>query len=261
MGEGVCADGRGGRGLKIWAALRSYLSRIADALIPLTCVGCGDMLLSKPGLGLLLCEACASSLVRISPPWCPQCGLPMPSEGLVCPDCSRLSPSYDICRAVFAYAGEARTLVLRVKHARAFEHAKAMGRLMAATAVKFCLADADLVMPVPATVRRILGRGYNQAALLAREVARSLQRPLDAKSLRRIRDPGPTKGLRAEERLKRARGCFDVRNPWVVQGRKILLVDDVMTTGATISACAEALKAKGAAFVGAIVFARALPGL
>lgn len=132
---------------------------------------------------------------------------------------------------------------------------------MSAAAVSGQVADADLVVPVPTTVFRFLRRGYNQAALLARVVASTLGRPLEGRALRRVRDRG-SQGRRSHaERAERVRGCFAVARPLAVVGRRVLLVDDVVTTGATASECAGALKDAGATWVGVLAFARAVPGL
>lgn len=219
------------------------------------------MLPRRPDAGLSLCPPCLETLVRLVPPWCERCGLPLAWPGATCPDCVRSRPRFDGCRAAFAYAGEARSLLLAFKHGRAFELAAPFGRLMAAAAVSGQVADADLVVPVPTTVVRFLHRGYNQAALLARVVASTLGRPLEGRALRRVQDRG-SQGRRSHaERAERVRGCFAVARPAAVAGRRVLLVDDVVTTGATASECAGALKDAGATWVAVLAFARAVPGL
>lgn len=219
------------------------------------------MLARRPDTGLPLCPSCLETLVRLVPPWCERCGLPRAGLQVACPDCSRSRPRFDACRAVFAYAGEARSLLLAFKHGRAFELAVPLGRAMSAAAVLGGVVDADLVVPVPTTVLRFLRRGYNQAALLARVVASTLGTPLEGRALRRVRDRGSQGGGSRAERARRARGCFAVVRPAAVAGRRVLLVDDVVTTGATASECAGALKDAGAAWVGVLAFARAVPGL
>ncbi len=179
----------------------------------------------------------------------------------MCPDCAQARPCFDACRAVFAYTGEVRTLILAFKHARAFELAAPFGRLMGAAAVATGVADAHVVVPVPTTVSRLLRRGYNQAALLARVVASTLGLPLETRALRRVRDFGPLDRRSRKERAESVRGCFAVAGPGVVEGRRVLLVDDVVTTGATASECARTLRGAGATHVTVLAFARALPGL
>ncbi len=219
------------------------------------------MLPRRPATGLPLCPPCLETLVRLVPPWCERCGLPRAWPWVTCPDCARSRPRFDACRAVFAYAGEARSLLLAFKHGRAFELAVPLGRAMSAAAVWGGVADADVVVPVPTTVFRFLRRGYNQAALLARVVASTLNRPLEGRALRRVRDRGSQGRRSRAERAERVMGCFAVARPVAVAGRRVLLVDDVVTTGATASECAGALKEVGATWVGVLAFARAVPGL
>jgi ComF family protein len=127
-----------------------------------------------------------------------------------------------------------------------------------------CLAArplaVDAVVPVPLDDRRARSRGYNQAALLAAPVATTLAVPLAPGWLRRTRPTRPQVGLTARDRRANVRGAFACPEPAAVAGRRLLVVDDVMTTGATLEACAEALVAAGAAGVWGIVVARDLPG-
>lgn len=219
------------------------------------------MLPGRAATGLPLCDHCMQNLVRVVPPWCERCGLPLARPSAGCLDCVRSSPFFDGCRAVFAYAGEVRTLLLAFKHSRAFELAIPLGRLMSAVAMAHGLADADLVVPVPTSMSRFIRRGYNQAALLARVVASTLQRPLEARALRRVRDMGPQGRRAREERVRSTMQCFSVARPERVAQRRILLVDDVVTSGATASECARALKSAGATSVQVLAFARTVPGL
>ena len=237
--------------------LRSAGRWIAEALFPLCCASCGAMLGRRPDVGLPLCPACLASVVRVAEPWCSRCGLPLESPASRCPDCSRSLPGFDACRAVFVYAGAAKDLVLSLKHGAAFELAWPLGRLMAATAVVTGLARVDLVVPVPVTPVRARVRGYNQAALLARAVGKSLGVAAGMRALRRVLDPGPQGHHSREERRARVRGCFEVSRGAEVDGRRVLLIDDVVTTGATASECARVLKEAGASFVGVLAVARA----
>jgi ComF family protein len=128
---------------------------------------------------------------------------------------------------------------------------------MAAVALAEGLADADVVVPVPLGPGRHRRRGYNQACLLASSVARHLGLAFAPRGLRRVRDPGPQDRRGRADRLARVRGCFAPGRPSSVQGRRVLLVDDVVTTGATAGECARVLLAAGAASVDVLSLARA----
>ncbi len=199
--------------------------------------------------------------MRPEHPLCPTCGNARPSfDGTdgTCARCAADPPPFRRARALFVYEGGVPKLVLRLKYSHAFWLAPALGRAMAAAAWSEGIRDADLVVPVPLTARRMCRRGYNQAGLLGRAAARALGIPLDAAALRRVRDPGPQDHHGRQARRDRVRGCFEVRAAARVAGRRVLLVDDVVTTGATAGECARVLLAAGAASVDVMACAMAL---
>lgn len=157
-------------------------------------------------------------------------------------------------RAAFVMDGGARRLTHELKYGGLTSLAEPMGRLMCQHLGE---SDADLVVPLPLHPSRERTRGYNQAALLAREIARHAGLPFDPAAVRRVRATTPlVKTMHREERLAIVRGAFSARRD-SVDGRAILLVDDVVTTGATLDACSEALLAAGAAGVRCLTWARA----
>ncbi|NOZ01351.1 MAG: ComF family protein [Deltaproteobacteria bacterium] len=203
-------------------------------------------------------------MLRISHPICPVCGRPSDAAGPnepVCGSCSEVAPRFSRARAAFIYCGAAVRLVLRLKYGRCSDEAAPLGRIMAATASIEGLADADVLVPVPITMRRFVMRGYNQAAQLGKAAAALLDKPLATRTLVRIADPGPQKHCSRAERHFRVQGCFAVSKDSGIQGKKVLLVDDVITTGATASECARVLRAAGAARVDVIACARAVEGM
>jgi len=149
-------------------------------------------------------------------------------------------------------------LVMQLKYARHFDQAPPLGRIMGAVAAVEELDDVDLIVPVPLAVPRFVRRGYNQAALLGRATASILGRPMKAGILRRVRDLGPQGRHGPRERAARVRGCFSVIDEGMVQNRRVLLVDDVLTTGATASECARVLTRAGAVRVDVMACARAI---
>jgi ComF family protein len=152
-------------------------------------------------------------------------------------------------------------ILLKLKYGEAFELARPLGRILAATVLAAGLAGADVVVPVPLSPRRLRSRGYNQSVLLMSMIASCLGiRPLPA-ALLRVRDPGPQAGRGRHERQVSVEACFLAGSRTRVAGLHVLLVDDVVTTGATASECARVLKEAGATRVDAIAVARAVPGL
>ena len=157
-----------------------------------------------------------------------------------------------------AYTGTAKELVHRFKYRADFAAGRLLARLLAARVVAACDGRIDLVVPVPLHRRRLGGRGFNQAALLARDVARRLGTPCAVAALERLRHTRSLAGLHPHERGDELLGAFRVRRPGAVAGRRLLVVDDVLTTGATAEGCCAALKQAGAAWTGVAVAARVL---
>jgi ComF family protein len=218
-----------------------------DLLFPPRCVGCGEQ-------GAFLCPACVEAMPRALPPRCPLCWQPQ-RRGEMCGRCSQTCPAFEGARSLYLFQGPVREAV----HALKYNHLSALARPMAAPMAAYLEAEAlavDIVVPVPLFGRRQRLRGYNQSALLAREVGRLLGLPLAERGLARRRDTLPqARSVDAEARRRNVAGAF-VGEKRRVEGRRVLLIDDVMTTGATLDACAQALRQAGATSVWALTFAR-----
>lgn len=227
-----------------------------DLLFPPHCPGCGGGL--GPGAAGLLCTACRRDLPLPGRTLCAGCGIAAAAaDGAFCPCCSG---RHAMDAVVFAapYAGTARNLVHRFKYRADFAAGRLLGDLLA-TQVRTALPGAaDLLVPVPLHRRRLASRGFNQAALLARAVGGRLGLPVAAAALARTGNTRTLAGLLPEERSREVRGVFRVRRPERVAGRRVLLVDDVLTTGSTAEACCRELKAAGARWAGVAVAARVL---
>jgi ComF family protein len=157
-----------------------------------------------------------------------------------------------------AYAGTARELVHRFKYRADFAAGRFLARLLAQRVGRAFPGGVDLIVPVPLHRRRLAGRGFNQAALLARELSRLLAVPADVAALARGRPTRELAGLRPDERARELHGAFRARRPVPDGAGRVLVVDDVLTTGATAEGCCRALKAAGARWVGVAVAARVL---
>ena len=157
-----------------------------------------------------------------------------------------------------AYAGTARELVRRFKYRADFAAGRLLARLVAERVAAALPGGVDLLVPVPLHRRRLGARGFNQAALLARDAGRRLGVRVDVAALARVRDTRTLAGLHPRERAAELGGVFAVRRPARVAGLRVLLCDDVLTTGTTAEGCCRALKDAGAAWAGVAVAARVL---
>ena len=217
---------------------------LLDALFPKRCAGCG----SGPWP---FCGPCSRAIVPLQPPWCRRCGVPMKRNRDGCDHC----PPVPIAsaRAPFLFDGPVRRAVHRLKFAGWRPVADALGRAM----TEVLDADVELVTWVPVSDRRRAARGYDQALALAEVVSGRRDLPL-GRLLRRIADPPVSQARRGgAERRVAMRGSFEVEGD---VPRRVLLVDDVLTTGATAGACAEQLVAAGAREVALLTAARAASG-
>jgi ComF family protein len=228
---------------------------VVDALLPPRCLACGRPV----GAAGTLCPACWEAVVFLGPPLCRCCGFPFelaPPDSL-CAACHADPPAYDRARAVAAYDAASRGLVLGFKHADRTEAAPAFAVWMARAGAEL-LADAGLIVPVPLHRWRLFQRRYNQSALLAWQLARLSGVPCVPDLLQRRRNTPSQGRLSPAGRSRNVAGAFRVapRHAGRLKGRRVLLVDDVLTTGATVAACARVLKRGGAAGVDVLTLAR-----
>jgi ComF family protein len=229
---------------------------LVDAILPPLCLGCSEIVAS-PGA---LCAECWRRFSFITAPQCERCGVPFVrdlGQQARCTDCLVRPPRFRRARSVLVYDERSRRVVLPLKHGDRTDLARACGDWMTRAGAEL-LEAADYVAPVPLHWRRLFTRRYNQAALLARMVARNGGVAFAPDLLRRRRWTGSQAGLKAQERRRNVRQAFDVPARWSnkVEGMTVLLVDDVLTTGATIDACTRALKEAGATHVDVLTLAR-----
>ena len=206
-----------------------------------------------------LCGDCWSCFDWFDGPHCACCGYPFPDDyepnsELLCPVCAAGKNELDCVRAACRYDDMSRSVMLPFKHGGRIKFARFMSHAMI-WALRDVDISPDLIMPVPLANRRLFHRGYNQATLLSREIARVYGAPIDFDSVRRKYRPNMGHKTTAQRR-EHIRGVFRVARPDKIRGRKILLVDDVMTSGATFSELARVLRRAGADAVYGVVFCR-----
>jgi ComF family protein len=230
----------------------NWLTNIQDWWFPRLCPGCRDW----TGPGRELCPACEQGLPVLESA-CPRCASPYAhanTRGL-CGACQKKSPAFAATIAVYHYAPPVDHFIRALKFQRELSLARLLGKRLAARVAG--LPRPDRILPVPLHSARLRSRGFNQALEIARPLARRLGIPLDTRSLHRIRATAAQSDLSPEERRRNVRGAFAVRDGARLDGLRVALVDDVMTTGSTVQAAAKALLAAGAEEVSVWVVARA----
>ena len=225
--------------------LRKIANAALDLLFPPKCAACDRE-------GAYLCDTCEPTLTRLERPYCNLCAGPATER--ICSWCKAVPPAYDGIRAPYRHTGTVRDMIHDLKYKNLRSAAPVLGRLLHAHFERAPRA-ADLIVPVPLHPGRERERGYNQSELLARELSHLTGIPSEPDLLRRTRDTAPQVSMEGyEQRRRNIEGAFEcVGDP---SGLSVLLVDDVVTTGSTMSACAAPLKAKGATSVWGISLAR-----
>ncbi|MGH7011073.1 MAG: ComF family protein [Caulobacteraceae bacterium] len=237
--------------------LRRAASRTLDILLPPRPLD-ERPAWARPIQGYGLSAEAWSGVAFIDWPFCEICGAPLDHaqpEGLACAACQARRPAFDRARAACLYDARSRDLILQLKHADRTDLAGLFAKWLA-RAARDLLPECEAVVPVPLHRSRLFARRYNQAAEIARPLARSASIPYLADALRRERATPSQGGRSRSGRRRNVSGAFTAARADRIRGRRLLLVDDVITTGATIEACARALKAAGAARVDAVAIAR-----
>jgi len=218
-----------------------------DLFFPQWCIGCGKE-------GDFLCHSCLRSLPRIRPPFCPRCGRPQPS-GILCPGCVSWQAAIDGIRSPFQFDGVIRQAIHQLK----YRNLRALAQPLAKLLNDYLLTSAvpgEVLVPVPLHQKRLRERGYNQSSLLTHELGKLIHLPVvDDCLIRQRHAPAQAGASTVAERRSNVAGAFACGDHRL-RGKAVLLIDDVATSGATLDACAAALKVTGAASVWGVVLAR-----
>lgn len=223
-----------------------FLEMLVDFFYPPACPICGKPRPIKDGVRLLMCPVCKDKISYIEEPRCLKCGKKIQSdETEYCTDCKKQTHFYDRAVSVYEYSDAVKKSIYDFKYHSRREYAKAYAIEMTRQCRDIIkLWNPDIIMPVPIHSSKLKTRGYNQAELIARELGKNLGLDVDAESLSRIRKTIPMKELHHEERIKNLKNAFQVSQN-IVKYKKVLIVDDIYTTGATLDACAMCLKESG----------------
>jgi len=218
-----------------------------DLLFPQWCIGCGKE-------GDFICPSCRYSLPRIMPPLCPRCGKPQPS-GILCPGCVSWQTEIDGIRSPFRFDGVIRQAIHQLK----YKNLRALAVTLAGFLQDYLATNpvpGEVLVPVPLHQKRLRERGYNQSSLLAQELSKLINLPVvDTCLIRQKHAPSQARSSTVEDRQSNVANAFACRDQRL-KDKQVLLIDDVSTSGATLDACATALKATGAISVWGLVLAR-----
>lgn len=236
------------------------LQGLIDVVFPPRCGTCGKVL--AEGSGPYFCEACRSDFDLCMSPLCPSCGIPYADRSgtdHLCERCLTSPPPYSACRSVATYRGVLQEAIHRVKYGRDVTVGEMLGELMAECSDSLLNTDGySMVLPVPLHTRKLRERGFNQSLLLSRPVARRRGLKLDYTVLKKKFHTEPQISFGRTERTENLKGAFEVTDPLRIKGEKIVLIDDVFTTGSTVRECARALKKSGAEAVSVFTLCRTL---
>jgi ComF family protein len=235
--------------------LRAMARATLDLALPPLCPACREPVVDRG-----LCSACWSKLSFITRPYCERLGIPFaydPGPGILSMEAIAAPPAYNRARAAVRFDEISRALVHALKYGDRLDLAPMMGRWVG-HAGRELLAEADALVPVPLHWRRLWARRFNQSAMLAAAISAESKVPVVATALKRVRATAQQVGLSRTERAANVQGAFRVpeESKATVAGRRLILVDDVLTSGATVEGCARALLRAGAVNVDVLIFAR-----
>lgn len=242
---------------KIHFFIFSTYKTIINFLFPRTCPNCNKVIENKK----LFCDHCFKNMSFISSCVCQWCGRPLYSEftgeKILCGKCMAKRPTYDMARSVFIYETSSKDSILKFKYADKMEFGKTFVSLMLQAGTPL-LQKTDIIMAVPMHWSRRLMRKYNQAEILAKTLGKKTKIPYNPRVLIRTKYTTRQENKNYTERQANVKNVFSVKNKERIKGKRILLIDDVFTTGATVSNCAKTLKKSGAKAVYVLTIAKTI---
>ena len=241
---------QGGMATFLLSPIKTLAGQVLDFALPPRCAGCSEIIDEVDGF----CATCWLTLDWLGSGGCERCGVPLEAtEAALCGRCLAAPPPLDRMRAAVAYGPLSRVIALKLKYGRRIALAKTMARYMAPLRGS---ADDAILVPIPLHRRRLWWRGFNQAGLIAKELGARWGLRVDQYLLRRTRPTPPLKGMNEAQRQRAVKGAFVAVEGRHIDGRTVILIDDVLTTGSTAAACAKALRKAGAGRVELISWAR-----
>lgn len=237
--------------------LYGFINKLIDFILPHRCLKCGKVL---PEVGYL-CERCVDEINFITAPYCHKCGQPLVTENIsekaLCAGClSRKRSCFRLSRSAMVYDDSDKNLILAFKFMDKTENATLLAAMLSVAGKDIFDAGADVIVPVPLHYTRLIKRRYNQSALIAQKLEKIVHLPVDAVSLVRHKKTRPQVEFSGRERVINVKNAFTVKYPEKIKGKRIVLIDDVMTTGSTLKECATVLTKAGAKSVDILTVAR-----
>ncbi len=238
---------------------KEIVSGLADILFPPECRACGTALIADGEHPF--CPECLSTINFVASPLCSSCGLPFTeTDGVnhLCEECILSTPPFSMARALGKYEGALLDTIHLFKYNGKVSIGEALGRMMAKACYdSLATGDYSLIIPVPLHPKKLRERGFNQSLILARQISKRFSVPIDFITLRRVIHTESQVGLSRQKRAVNVRGAFEVTDQTGIENKKILLIDDVYTTGSTARECSKILMKNGAKEVAVLTLARA----
>lgn len=232
-----------------------WLKTFVNIILPPRCLLCGKVIHSDNSL----CSECFSNISFITKPYCAHCGLPLvgcTTDALFCPDCLAEKSKFRLCRSAVKYDNYSKKLILDFKFSDHLENKKLLSQWLFLAGEDIFKQGIDLIIPVPLHYARLFKRKYNQSAVLADGLSALCKLSVDYTSLRKIKHTTPQIQCSGKQRTQNVKNAFQVVSSHNIKGKRILLIDDVFTTGSTLNECAKALLTSGAKSVDALTIAR-----
>lgn len=235
----------------------TFFRNIINAFLPPRCIKCGAVLADEDGL----CPECFNEINFISQPYCHKCGHPFenaPRAGkMLCGSClKKVKTPFRLSRAAVHYDEASKNLLLAFKFMDKTDNAETLAKWLNLAGQDIWKEGVDVIVPIPLHYTRLIKRRYNQSGLLAAELTKLCHVPVDYTSVVRHKRTRPQVEFSGHERIKNVKGVFSVKHPEKIKNKRVVIIDDVMTTGSTLKECALALKAAGAKSVDTLTVAR-----